>query len=250
MSTYKRDFRDSLKNFKNLVWPELRKFIDGQLIVIEGSKRKEHLKLDRKYGIDYSIKMSDDREILISSRIQPDDGSAKFPYNTFTVRKTRTRSHAKTEYKKLVENRKNSLPYPELAVHAYVTKKRGGKLISFGVAYTDKILDFIASGRAGEEDTDNADFYVVPFRTVAHYLWPKQKTLLKPTTINLDNYSIIPTILARPGDIYYWSSPEGNIAEQITDIDNNLVCIGPMRWVYLNSPYPNIPPPTIYREKE
>ncbi len=175
------DLSWSTENFKTLIWPELNKVLQGKLDSIEGSERDQDLDIDRQSGVDYWWVEKDAGRTPISSRVQVDDGRKGFPYNTFTVRRSRV-TGTRTEYQKLIEARENRRLYPSIAIQGYITQKQEGELVSFGVAYTDKILDYIAGNPTSINKTSNADFYVIPFNAVAHYRWPQHPlhSLLTP----------------------------------------------------------------------
>ena len=79
----------------------------------------------------------------IASRIQarPRGDSGAFPYNTFTVRKSRD-SGTRTEYVKrreaIADN--EGYLYPHFTIQAYVEKWVEGPLLSLGIARTSDII--------------------------------------------------------------------------------------------------------------
>ena len=182
---WRDDLTWSQAGFLNLIWPELNKFLKGKLESIEGSEREQDMDIDRQSGVDYWWVEEGAGRTPISSRVQANDGRSGFPYNTFTIRKSR-HTGSRTEYQKLTEAREHGRLYPSLIDQGYISQKSDGKLISFAIAYTNKVLDCIANGQAGERPTTNADFYYIPFKTVAHYQWPENplKSLLTPEQLS------------------------------------------------------------------
>lgn len=165
------DLEWSKWSFQNIIWPKLNEYLEGKLDPIEGSIGSRDLDIDRQSGVDYWWVQAGSGRTAMSSRVQADNGHREFPYNTFTIRRSRT-SGTKTEYQKLIEAREHRRLYPALTVQGYVTDKYNGELVSFGLAYTDKLLDFIEKNPTAINRTDNADFYIIPFTAVAHYRWP------------------------------------------------------------------------------
>lgn len=188
-SNYAIDLSRSKKAFQGLVWPELNKFLKGKLDIVEGSQDKRDFDMDTQSGVDYWWVENGAGRTGLSSRVQADDGRRGFPYNTFTIRRSRI-TGTRTEYQKLVEARKNRRLYPALMIQSYITAWDDGELISFALAYTDSILDYIAKGKAGIKPTSNADFFYIPFNAVAHYQYPKP-TSLSMSTDRLPRDSII-----------------------------------------------------------
>ena len=171
---WSKDLAWSKWSFQNLIWPELNNYLAGKLDPIEGSDQTRDLDIDRQSGVDYWWVEEGAGRTAISSRVQANDGRKGFPYNTFTIRRSRL-TGTKTEYQKLKDARENRRLYPAMTVQGYISEKTNGSLISFALAYTDKILDYIDNGLASINNTSNADFFIIPFGAVAHYQWPPVK---------------------------------------------------------------------------
>lgn len=171
--TWKENLSWSNAAFKDLVWPKLEPQIQGTIIHVETATDSALAKeFDTLSGIDawhihtsYGIRG-------IASRVQECD--ADRPYDTFTVRKSKTNG-AKTEYQKRLEAIDSDMGwlYPAITVQAYITDKYAGDLISFGVCYTYELIRHIQwqGDKALVQRTYDAEFYVVPFSDIAIYQW-------------------------------------------------------------------------------
>lgn len=189
MRDWIEDLAWSTKAFLDLVWPVLSKKLPGKLILVEGKTLAQaqgmrlpeddpSSDLDRLAGID-AWHIERDRGIQgVGSRIQ-ECPPPWAPYNTFTIRKSRT-TGARTEYQKRKNAIKTGHLYPHLTVQGYITKKHDGELLSFAVAPTEGIISAIGEWlKLGQPDrmgievnrTGNASFYVVDWSPIAEIVY-------------------------------------------------------------------------------
>ncbi len=161
---WKDDLEWSARVFTQQIWPIMRLvYHDSELIHIETIKDSELAKkFDQLSGID-AWQIHNDTNIRgIASRVQkpPKWSSNGYPYNTFTIRKSRD-TGTKTEYEKRLYaiNSSDGWIYPYLTVQAYVNAK--GRLLSFATARTVEVIQAITEGRCLENRTNNAEFYAV-----------------------------------------------------------------------------------------
>lgn len=150
----------SMNQFKVIVQPELREILKGEFEVIEGVT-VDHLAklLDTLSGID-AWHIDHLRGIRgIALRIQTGDKN----WHTFTIRNKRS-SGAKTEYEKRKNAIENGYLYPYLTVQAYI--KSSDELLSFAVARTVDIIEYIDKGYSKKQHTGasqigQAEFFVI-----------------------------------------------------------------------------------------
>jgi hypothetical protein len=178
IDNWQTDLSRSARAFVQKVWPILKQRIGGELIPVETNTSSELFRLlDQRAGIDEWHWGGDKGIRGMASRVQwIKPGYA--PWNTFTMRKSRD-SGAKTEYQKRVEaiQSNEGWMYPALTVQAYIRDNENAELLSFGLAYTDEIIDYILKGLADDNATTNASFYIIPFCPVAIYAWPDKLNL-------------------------------------------------------------------------
>ena len=171
MQTWTKDLKWSAAVFEGLVWPILNQTLPGRIVHVETITTDEFAKdLDRLAGVD-AWHIMDKKGIRgIASRVQ-ECPPPKRPYDTFTIRRSRD-TGAATEYEKRKQaiEGDQGLLYPHLTVQSYVTQKRDGDLLSFGVALTrdviSRISEWIEQGQPAGcpvwiNRTTNATFYVV-----------------------------------------------------------------------------------------
>lgn len=157
----RRDLSDSASDFLNIVWPVIKGRIGGgELIPVEsttdtGMKRD----LDVLAGIDaWHIDRGVGQMRGIASRIQWDD----YAWNTFTVRKHRT-SGATTEYEKrlyALNNPNKHYLIPALTVHAYITKRPNGKLLSVAVIPTEDLFGYLIVHGRERRNTNDGNIFI------------------------------------------------------------------------------------------
>jgi len=139
-----------------LVYPQIQElgWIKGKLYNIENNPDNTLKMLDTKSSIDGFISKSRG-SIPISTRCQ-----YGISYSTFTVRRSLT-SGEKTEYDKVsyAINHPEYI-YPYLYIHAYLTSKNNGKLISIGMAKTKDIYDFINKDKWRYAPGGNTFYYI------------------------------------------------------------------------------------------
>lgn len=169
---WEKDLKWSARAFSDLVWPLLNEIMPGDLVHVEAITHSDFARdLDAYAGIDAWHIVGGTGIRGIASRVQVCQPPLR-PYNTFTIRRSRE-SGTKTEYEKrkeAIESDKGWL-YPHLTVQSYVTQRKDGQLLSFGVARTRDVITDIAHWiEHGEPQGDshvyirrtyNASFYVV-----------------------------------------------------------------------------------------
>jgi len=109
--------------FRQIVWPAIRDWCGGG--VIQQVEGKDADTLDIYAGIDAWQVFEDDKAMRgIASRIQYDTKKSGYPYNTFSIRKSRPVSA--TEYEKRLASvlSDRGLVYPHLTVQAYLDDKK------------------------------------------------------------------------------------------------------------------------------
>jgi hypothetical protein len=153
--TFNCDMSDSSFDFMDKVYPKLLElnFINGEIIPIENvTEVKIAKQLDMLAGIDSWWIKEGCGIIGLSSRVQ-----WKTAYNTFTVRKERNQTGAKTELEKRVTaiNSKGIYIYPYYAIQAYLTERRSGVIISLAIAKTVDIIEMINQGMSGQNRSNN-----------------------------------------------------------------------------------------------
>ncbi|MGH3684081.1 MAG: hypothetical protein ACRDRE_14550 [Pseudonocardiaceae bacterium] len=185
-SDWRHDMAESSYAFQTYVWPKVRPLCgEGRLEPVESPTAKEGLARDFNMlaGVD-AWQLLDDRGFMraIGARVQADSD-----YRTFTVRKDRFLTGAKTEYAKLTEaikNRDQGAIYPALSIHAYVRDYRKGPLLSAAVVRTVDLCEYldiqISERRAKTRKTSNADFYYVYWKELAAsgvkiHTWPSEQ---------------------------------------------------------------------------
>lgn len=124
-----------------VVYPQIKKlkwFKDSELYNIENSQDSTLSILDTKCSIDGYILKPDIGSIPIATRCQY--GSS---YSTFTIRRS-LKYNGRTEYDKIAYAIEHPLyTRPQLSIHAYLTSKDNGKLISVAIAKTEDIFSLI-----------------------------------------------------------------------------------------------------------
>lgn len=156
------NLRDSARDFKQIVWPEIQKwFGDGELIPVEAVTESEMAKkLDMYSGIDAWYIQEDSGIRGIGSRVQWGDD-----YRTFTIRKEKF-NRVRTEFEKLCNAIDNDWLYPYWFTQAYLTD-RNGRLLSVATAKTEDIIKYIKEIDCPVRPTDDAWFYYIEWSLFA-----------------------------------------------------------------------------------
>jgi len=176
-----KDLSDSSYDFLRVVCPKLKaeNLISGELMPVESVTAEGMRKaLDALAGIDiWQIKNSKGMR-GIANRIQWGPKA----WDTFTIRKTRITTGAKTEYEKRIEAiTTRAWLYPYFTCQAYITKRRTG-LLSLAIAKTETIFEMINQGLCWEK-TNNDDgnificvdwFNVKKFAPEDIKIWPSE----------------------------------------------------------------------------
>lgn len=170
-----RDLSRSAKAFQDVVWPAIADYTGGgELVSVEGVSATEFAKaLDVLAGIDaWHLLSNDGRMRGIASRVQW-MAPGKSPWNSFTIRKSRT-SGASTEYVKrmhALRNWRDGWLFPGLTVQAYL-EQGTDKLLSVGVVRTLDLFKHVETGRQGMDwlersnSVDDNVFIVVYWNTL------------------------------------------------------------------------------------
>jgi len=142
--------------FKSVVWPFVAHWCGGGYIQqVEGDGTDT---LDLYAGIDAWQVFDHDKAMRgIASRVQYDCGKAGYPYNTFSIRKSRPNSP--TEYEKrlaaILSDR--GLVYPHLTAQAYLDADKNA-LISVAVCRTKDLFMYVdMKGLSTFKEIQNAD---------------------------------------------------------------------------------------------
>jgi len=129
--------------FVNVVWPVIKTSLGGgRVYPVEGNALNEmQMTLDRVSGIDAWHVMENDEGVRgIASRIQPDDGRHRWPYNSFTIRKSIV-SGSDTEYQKrmkAITQPERGYLFPPVTVQAYV-RTYDGPVVSVAIMTTSDL---------------------------------------------------------------------------------------------------------------
>ena len=168
MNNWEKDLSISSYRFENIVKPELKKILKGDLLLVEGESSDEMKSiLDKLAGIDswHINKLKGIRGI--GSRIQTIKLS-KFknakPFNTFTIRKKRD-SGSITEFEKRKHAIKKDYLYPFYTIQAYVSDI-DDSLLSCAIAKTKDIFEYIekynpSKNHTGKEQKGQSEFIIV-----------------------------------------------------------------------------------------
>lgn len=135
----------SAKDFQEVVYPQIKSwFGKGKLEPVEAVTCNEMAKLlDQLAGIDAWYIETNKGIRGLASRIQytkPNDN----PWNTFTVRKERVDSSARTEFEKLSYAIKHNCIYPYWFCQAYISDN---KLQTVARCKTTDLIAYITHGR-------------------------------------------------------------------------------------------------------
>ena len=169
------DLTRSAEAFAFSVWPVIGPMLGGgQLVSVESVAAIDFAKqLDVLAGIDAWQIQSNARLRGLASRVQWVTGN---PYNTFTIRKSRT-SGATTEYEKrlkAINNPRAGWLFPALTVQAYIATGTDRLLSAAGISTCD-LFNFIANGTPQDHYTirtnsqDGNEFIVVDWATLRRF---------------------------------------------------------------------------------
>ncbi len=145
-----KDLSRSAKAFLEIVWPVIRDSVGGgELVPVESVTAEGFTKeLDQLAGIDaWQIIRADGIMRGIASRVQWVKSN---PYNSFTIRKSRT-SGAITEYEKrllAMKKRRLGALFPGVTVQAYL-EEQTDKLLSVAHINTYDLFHFVYYGKPG-----------------------------------------------------------------------------------------------------
>jgi len=156
MNNIKTEMELTAKYMTELVYPQIQKlgWIKGELYSIENNPDDTLKMLDTRSAIDGFI-LESNGSIPISTRCQY--GTS---YSTFTIRRS-LRSGKKTEYDKVSYAINHpGYTYPHFYIHAYLTSKYNGKLISMGMARTKDIYPLISEDNINSAPDGNTFYFV------------------------------------------------------------------------------------------
>lgn len=159
MNNINKEMLLTAHNMEKIVYPQIKKelkwFRRSTLYSIENNKDNTLQMLDTRCAIDGYIFKSDGA-IPIATRCQYGEKS----WSTFTIRRSLL-SGSETEYDK-VSNAINKQLYtrPQLSIHAYLTRRNNGKLISVGIAKTEDIFSLINKNKWRHVSDGNTFYYV------------------------------------------------------------------------------------------
>lgn len=150
-----RDMKTSLEQVRRAT-PIIQEIMGGgEIKAVEGSDNEILIMLDQSCGTDYFYKFDKTNSKYkyavvwgIGSRFQP----VKRSWDTFTIRRTREDTGADTEYAKRKWAIEHNGVYPYLTLHGYFDSDTG-EIISFAIARTVDIWEFIAKGLAYIRET-------------------------------------------------------------------------------------------------
>jgi len=160
------DMNDAAYDFQRVVWPVIADNIGGGQFYSTEQYRSDPIAqlLDMYAGID-GIQLSANQIAIrgLAIRLQ----WCHKPYNTFTVRHTRT-SGTRTEYEKRIAGLnavRHGAIYPYFTIQAYVTKRRVGHLLSVAVTTTKTLYSYIADNniQTRTNNDDGNEFFYVPW---------------------------------------------------------------------------------------
>lgn len=157
MSFKQIDLSDSARDFKEIVWPNIKEwFGEGELIPVEAvTESNMARKLDMYSGIDAWYIQPSEGIRGISCRVQWGPKA----WQSFTIRKKRD-SGARTEYEKLCNAINNDWLYPYWFSQSYLTERKG-KLLSSGLGKTKDLIEYIQKYRPDPIPGPNAWFYPI-----------------------------------------------------------------------------------------
>ena len=165
--TVRREIEDSARDFKNIVFPEIKHMLVNEEYGCEWASteacfgNRMATLLDIKAGVDsliYGGGTGFQGIRFIATRVQ-----WGITYRTFTIRKERFDGR-RTEYEKYCSGIEHSFVYPYWFIQAYLTEKEG-RLLEVGIAKVEDIVECIQrepewlSVKKGPD----AYFYVIPW---------------------------------------------------------------------------------------
>lgn len=175
-----RDMRKSQSSFLGQVWPAIGHMIGGGGVVsMELSEDRElRALLDTKGGVDAWQVCDAGGLYAIASRVQP----VGFDFSTFTVRRTRAKSGAATEWDKIsaAVHANDGRVCPKWTIHAY-TDRHGKELLSCAAVLTSDLVRHIEIFCDIGKDTrtnrkDGNQFWVVSWDSVKMHACPISET--------------------------------------------------------------------------
>lgn len=127
--------------FQSIVWPAVQKSCGGgTLKQVEGPRANV---LDMYAGVDAWQVFEDETAMRgIASRVQYDTGKSGYPYNTFSIRKARSRSQTEYEKRLAAIMSDRGLVYPHLTVQAYLDKLKQS-VLSVAVCRTKDLYLYV-----------------------------------------------------------------------------------------------------------
>ena len=169
----KKDLLDSIHDTEKILFPALKveKCFEGELIQIQRASlsNSEGLiaRFDQLAGIDIWNIKTNKGMVGIANRIQ----WVMKPYNTFTIRRTRD-TGTETEYSKILRALSEEDLVPKYIIHAYISERRIGRLLSFAIAKTKDIFQMIIDRNCkiqqnfiGDENT----FYIISWTNMQYH---------------------------------------------------------------------------------
>lgn len=209
---FRKDLSDSAKAFIDLVWPIIKPhFNNCEIRPVETVTTIPFYKeLDQYSGIDAWVLNRKKGMRGLASRVQwPNENWSKkrvsdfltFPWNTFTIRRSRA-SGVLTEFSKRLFAIKNEWLYPYFTVQAYVSKRGNkGELLSVAWCRTIDLIYYIKEGIPKEDFTiekvnknGSATFYAVLWENFYQIYplekWDKNRGYIK-FTIKTSSFNLI-----------------------------------------------------------
>lgn len=150
---WEHDLEESREAFVDLVTPVIEEWTGGELVNIESvTETSVANKLDSVAGVDaWDFDMGSGVR-GVASRVQFD-----YPYDTFTIRKSRG-SGAETEFDKRLRQINNGLLKVDYTVQAYVARN-AWRLDSVAKVKTEPLIKFIEDGKEGTKTSWYEDGY-------------------------------------------------------------------------------------------
>jgi hypothetical protein len=170
--------KQSSVDFANHVWPHVNPLMGGgTFLPVEGSVSSQLADdLDRIAGIDILHYPEAGGMRGIASRVQYNrpEWRDRYPWDTFTVRKSR-RSNMATEYHKRVSaiDSGGRELFPYLTVQAYLEAPNDGPLVSAAVARTADLFYYLQQNTARTQKVaGGSEMYVIRWRELEQAGFP------------------------------------------------------------------------------
>jgi hypothetical protein len=158
----------SAQYFLTYVYPQIEKqqwFKGGYLVPVEATNNEMAKLIDQYSSIDYWNLQTNIGIRGLASRVQYNSN-----FDTFTVRKERIETGARTEFEKLSNAIQNNWLYPYWFCQAYIYLKPYCYLNSIAICKTNDLIEYICNGVENIDwkirttyDKGAADFYAVPW---------------------------------------------------------------------------------------